>query len=231
MKYQLSSDSVFPLVEVELTTADAMLIERGSMVYQNESIELVGEMNSNGDKGVMGALKAMGRSTTSGESFFITKVTSQTDHGKIAIAPATPGKIREIQVGETQWLLNTGVFLACDDSVSYTMKRQKLGKAMLAGTGGFYIMETHGEGMMLVNSYGDIVEIDLDGSEPISIDNLHVIAWTNTLDYNIKVASGTFGFKTGEGLVNEFHGKGKILIQTRNLQALAANLAMGGSGS
>ena len=35
------------------------------------------------------------------------------------------------------------------------------------------------------------------------------------------MASGTFGFTTGEGLVNVFHGTGKVYIQSRNLHSLA----------
>jgi len=41
------------------------------------------------------------------------------------------------------------------------------------------------------------------------------------LDYELKIASGFVGFKSGEGIVNEFKGRGKILIQTRNMRALA----------
>ena len=41
------------------------------------------------------------------------------------------------------------------------------------------------------------------------------------LDYEIKIASGTLGFTTGEGLVNVFHGNGKVYIQSRNLHSLA----------
>lgn len=55
----------------------------------------------------------------------------------------------------------------------------------------------------------DIVEIALDGTEDFVVDNQHVLAWTESLSYSIEVASGTFGFKTGEGLVNKFRGKGK----------------------
>ncbi|MBT8846585.1 TIGR00266 family protein, partial [Lactobacillus delbrueckii subsp. bulgaricus] len=57
-----------------------------------------------------------------------------------------------------------------------------------------------------------------------SIDNEHVIAWDANLDYDIKVASGMFGFTSGEGLVNHFTGDGKVLIQTRNLHSLAEAL-------
>lgn len=41
------------------------------------------------------------------------------------------------------------------------------------------------------------------------------------MEYTIRVASGVFGFKTGEGLVNDFMGMGRVYIQTRNLKSLA----------
>ncbi len=74
---------------------------------------------------------------------------------------------------------------------------------------------------MLVNSYGDILEVRADGGMPLTVDNNHVVAWSVSLQYDIKIASGMFGFTTGEGLVNEFRGSGTVLIQTRNIQSLA----------
>ena len=86
-------------------------------------------------------------------------------------------------------------------------------------------METTGTGSMLVSAYGDILELPVNNSSPLVVDNVHVVAWSSNLDYQIKVASGTFGFTTGEGLVNEFHGAGTVLIQTRNVQSLASMLS------
>ena len=93
------------------------------------------------------------------------------------------------------------------------MKTQSVGKALFGGTGGLFVMHTSGHGDLLVNAYGDIMEINVDADHPI--------AWDDSLDYEIKIASGTFGFTTGEGLVNEFHGNGKVYIQSRNLHSLA----------
>ena len=64
----------------------------------------------------------------------------------------------------------------------------------------------------------------MNGARPLVVDNSHVVAWSTTLDYEIKIASGTFGFTTGEGLVNEFHGAGSVFIQTRNVESLAGML-------
>ncbi|MBT9003188.1 TIGR00266 family protein, partial [Lactobacillus delbrueckii subsp. bulgaricus] len=167
---------------------------------------------------------AIGRSLTSGESMFITQATGDADGGQIGVAPAIPGEIVKLSVGKQQYCLNTGAFLASDDSVSYKMRSQKLSKAAFGGTGGFYVMQTEGEGDMLVNAFGDLVELTVTSDKPISIDNEHVIAWDSSLDYDIQVASGMFGFTSGEGLVNHFTGDGKVLIQTRNLHSLAEAL-------
>ena len=220
MKYSFTQSTAFPLVEVELAHGEEIQIERGCMVYHNGKVTLEGKMNSNGS-GLGGLVKALGRSMVSGESFFITRAKGTADDAMIALAPAAPGMIRELQVGAEQWRIRDQAFLACDSTVSYVMKRQSFGKAMFGGTGGFFIMESQGNGSMLINSFGDIQEITLDGSRPFVVDNTHVVAWSTTLNYNIKVASGTFGFTTGEGLVNEFSGVGTVLIQTRNLKALA----------
>ena len=224
MNYELSESTFAPIAKVTLQRGEQLRIEPGAMVYEIGEIELEGQMNTNGKKGLGGALSALGRSVTSGESFFISTATAHSANAMIAIAPAVPGKIFALDVGSEHWRLNTGAFLASEENVNYQMKRQKLSGALLGGTGGFFVMETTGSGQILVSAFGDVEKIELDGSAPVIIDNQHVIAWTSSLDYNIKVASGTFGFKTGEGVVNEFHGRGSVYIQTRNLESFASHI-------
>ena len=220
MNYRLTQSTAFPLVEVTLMRGEEIQIEHGSMVYHSGDVTLEGKMNSSSG-GLGGFVKAMGRSMVSGESFFITRAKGLNDGARIALAPGTPGAIRELRLGAQQWRIRDQAFLACDGGVSYEMKRQSFGKAFFGGTGGFFVMESLGTGSMLINSYGDIQEIQMNGTAPFVVDNTHVVAWSSTLDYNIKVASGTFGFTTGEGLVNEFRGNGTVLIQTRNIKSLA----------
>ena len=82
-------------------------------------------------------------------------------------------------------------------------------------------MQTKGIGDILVSAFGDIIPLEVTPDKPITIDNEHVVAWDASLNYDIHVASGMFGFTTGEGLVNEFHGQGIVLIQTRNIHNMA----------
>jgi uncharacterized protein (AIM24 family) len=137
-----------------------------------------------------------------------------------------PGAIRELQLdSNSQWRIADNAFLACESTVSYEMKKQSIGKAIFAGTGGLFVMETKGHGKMLINSYGDLLQLQVNGNEPLIVDNTHVVAWSSTLNYNIRAASGTFGFKSGEGLVNEFNGVGSVFVQTRNIQSLGVILS------
>ena len=220
MNYTILGDSDCPLVQIDLADGEKVMIERGAMAYSCD-VAIEGKLNTN-KSGIGGLLSAIGRSLTSGESVFITEATGQRDGSFIGIAPAIPGKIVCLDVGAGhQYNLNTAAFLACDEGVSYEMKSQDIGKALFAGTGGLFIMETTGNGQLLVSAFGDILELEVRDEQPLTVDNEHVVAWDAGLDYELSIASGTFGFTTGEGIVNNFHGNGKLLIQTRNLRSLA----------
>jgi uncharacterized protein (TIGR00266 family) len=220
MKYEISNSGPFPLVHLHLAQGEEVRIENGAMVYHNGKVRLDGKMNSGGSGGFGGALKALARSAVSGESFFVTTVVGLADGAQIALAPGSVGQIVELDIGDKQYRLNDKAFLACDSTVNYNMISQGLGKAVFGGSGGLFVMETNGRGKMLINSYGDLVELTVDGTQPLVVDNFHVVAWESTLNYQIRAASGLVGFTSGEGLVNEFQGVGKVYIQTRNASGL-----------
>ena len=220
MNYTIAGDNDCPLIQIRLREDETVRIERGCMAYMSD-VRLEGKMNS-AKKGIGGMFSAIGRSLTGGESMFITEASGTSDQGCLGIAPAVPGKIVCLNVDDArQYRLNTGAFLACDHSVQYVMRRQDIGKAFFGGTGGLFVMETQGEGDVLIAAFGDILELEVSPGSPVTVDNEHVVAWDASLDYSIRVASGTFGFTSGEGLVNEFNGNGKVYIQTRNIHNLA----------
>ncbi|MGL4997735.1 MAG: TIGR00266 family protein [Cetobacterium sp.] len=213
MKIVQTSSTSASLVEFQLEKDESIRIEPGCMVYKDASINLVGKVNG-------GFFSAIGKAFLGGESFF-TSVANAKQAGRIAVAPKGFGNIKVIDVSkENHWYINDGSFLACNTSVDYTCTRQKrILNSILGGTGGFFILKSKGEGELLVSGFGDLVEIYLDGSQPFQIDNGHVVCWQETLDYKMEMVSGMLGFRTGEGLVNSFKGKGKVIIQTRNIQS------------
>jgi uncharacterized protein (TIGR00266 family) len=225
MNYTIDANMEFPLVEIKLDAGESAHIQRGSMVYHTPQVALNTKMNANGGSGLGKLLKAAARSVVSGESMFITEAVSSGDGGILALAPSTPGQVMALELsGQTQYRLNDGAFLAMDGSAHYTMERQSVGKAFFGGQGGFFVMTTAGEGTLLVNAFGSIKKIELNNQE-ITIDNAHVVAWSDDLDYDIHTDNGILqSIGTGEGIVNTFRGTGEIYIQSLNLQTFANSL-------
>lgn len=219
MDYKISNSTSAPIVTVVLNKNESIKLENGSMIYHENGISLEGKTNG-------GLLGAIAKSFVSNESMFITHAISNRDGATIGIAPSILGSIAVLHCGEKQYTLNDGTFLACDTTIDLKIEKQKkLSTTLIGGTGGLFNMATSGTGDVLINSFGDLIAIDLNQSTPFIVDNGHVVAWENTLDASMRIASGTFGFKTGEGLVVEFLGKGRLYIQTRQMQNFAYQLS------
>lgn len=232
MNYTIDSNMQFPLVEIALEAGESAYIQRGSMVYHTSSVTLNTRLNARGDSGFGKVFGAIGRAMTSGESMFITQAISSAADGKLALAPSVPGQVIALKIGDKQYRLNDGAFLALDGSAQYKMERQSVGRAFFGGQGGLFVMTTEGEGTLLANAFGSIKKLELNG-ETITIDNAHVVAWSCDLDYSIHLENGFIqSIGTGEGIVNTFKGYGEIYVQSLNIETFAgiigSHLATGG---
>lgn len=223
MKYTIDNTIQFPLVEIALEAGEFAYIQQGSMVYHTPSVRLTTKLNGRG-AGLGKLLGAVGRSMVSGESMFVTQAVSDANDGVLALAPSLPGQVIALELGEKQYRLNDGAFLALDGSAQYSMERQSVGRALFGGQGGFFVMTTEGQGTLLANAFGSIKKIELNNQE-ITIDNAHVVAWSRDLDYDIHLENGFLqSIGTGEGVVNTFRGTGEIYVQSLNLQTFAGQL-------
>ena len=83
------------------------------MVYHTPNVSLNTQLNASGS-GLGRFVKAVGRSMVSGESTFITQAVAESDNGNLALAPDTPGQVIALELGEKQYRLNDGAFLALD---------------------------------------------------------------------------------------------------------------------
>ena len=224
MRFSMDSNMQFPLVELSLNQGETVFIQRGSMVYHTPNVTLNTQLNASGS-GLGRFVKAVGRSMVSGESTFITQAVAQSDNGYLALAPDSPGQVIPLQLGEKQYRLNDGAFLALDGTAYYTMERQSVGKALFGGPGGLFVMTTQGQCTLLANAFGSIKKIELHNQE-VTIDNAHVVAWSQSLNYNIHLENGFWqSIGTGEGVVNTFQGTGEVYVQSLNLQTFAGSLS------
>ena len=83
------------------------------------------------------------------------------------------------------------------------------------------MLEASGSGTLLVSSYGAIFEKTLGAGEKYIVDTSHLVAFDGAMAVQPKTVGGMKStLFSGEGLVVELTGPGKIYIQTRSPQAL-----------
>jgi len=108
----------------------------------------------------------------------------------------------------------SGAFLASSPDLEIDVKWGGA-KTFFAGEG-LFLLRLEGNGDLFLSSFGGIEEINVDGT--LSVDTGHIVAFEETLDFKIRKAGGLKAtLLSGEGLVAEFAGKGKIWIQTRSI--------------
>ena len=221
MKFELAGQGD-NLLHVNLERGEQISCESNSMVMMEGNLDLQGEVKG-------GFWSALGRKLANGESFFTQSIKATRGSGEALLAPVLPGDIHILECGNgIQYSLNDGVFLACDHRIQIKARMQSIGRALFAGSGGFFVGETEGSGKLAVSGFGSVFELGIDTphDNPVIIDNTHVVAWDRNLRYDLALNTNKSkrGFLSsvvnsaisGEGIVLKFSGKGKVVICSRN---------------
>ncbi|MBF0336732.1 MAG: TIGR00266 family protein [Nitrospirae bacterium] len=226
--------NVDPFLLITLKKGERIYAESNAMVTMDAVLELKGKMAG-------GFFSSLARKFTSGESFFQQSLEATHGEGQALLSPTLPGDIEILDVGVNQYRLNDGAFVAASDTVQISVKSQGIGQALFGGTGGFFIMETSGQGKLAVSGFGTMFGLDVKAGSDVIVDNFHVVAWDRNLNYNISLSTSKGGFlsnlvgsvTTGEGVVNRFSGNGKVYVCSRNrsgfLGWIASSLPTAGS--
>lgn len=207
-----------PFLHVSLTRGETIYCESDAMVMMESNLDLKGKM-----QGGLGS--AIMRRFANGESFFQQHIEAVRGDGDCLLSPVLPGAMQVIDVGQRQYMISDGAFVAASSKVDLKVRTQSLGNALFADSGGFFITETAGNGQVVVSGFGSMNELVVEPGKDITIDNSHVVAWDSTLQYKISVTTGqSAGFlgnlvnsvTSGEGVVLRFSGSGKVYICSRN---------------
>jgi uncharacterized protein (TIGR00266 family) len=93
-------------------------------------------------------------------------------------------------------------------------------RALFAGQG-LAMLEVSGTGGLWLSSYGGIIEQEVN--DRYIIDTGHVVAFEPSLTWRIRgMGSWKSTLFSGEGLVLEFTGRGKVWLQSRGVPATVA---------
>ena len=225
MEIESEYGPAFTIMTANLAPGEKIKVEPGAMVAQSEGLEMKTGMGSGG--GLGGFMKRMIKSAVGGESFFVNTYTAGPSGGWISLAPSSPGDIETFDLDPGQsFYMQGGAFMASTINVDTTTKFQGA-KSLFSREGAFFLRAVAADvpGSVFFTSYGAMKEIEVTPDKPIKIDNGHVVAFSEGLNYQISKVKGLGSFFFGgEGFTLDFHGSGSVWIQTRNIQSLANQL-------
>ena len=205
MQVIISSAPDYAMAEVALAAGEKIVVEAGAMAAMSPNLSM--ETKARG--GILASLK---RSALGGESFFINTYTAEGSPGQLYLSPGPPGDLRHIQLRGEEFYIQSGSYVASGPGVNLDTKWG--GYKLFFGGEGLFILKATGSGDLIFNSFGAIHEVDVDGH--YTVDTGHIVAFESGLQFNVRKVGGLKSlFLSGEGLVCDFSGKGKLYLQTR----------------
>lgn len=215
INYEIIGDDM-QAVKFNLTGGQKLKAEAGAMLFISDSVKM--EASTGG--GIMKGLKRM----ITGESFFVTTFECAGAAGEVAFAGPYPGKIIPLNIAPGKNILCQRDSFLCstaDIEISIALTK-RLGAGFFGGEG-FILQRLEGTGMAFTHSGGTTLKRELAPGESIRVDTGCLVAFDESVTYDIKMAGGIktalFG---GEGLfLATLTGPGTVYLQTLPFSRLA----------
>jgi len=211
MKTEILYRPSYALAVVKLDAQESIQAEGGAMVSMTSGVQI--ETKARG-----GILKSLARSALGGESFFVNTFTASSSADEITLAPALPGDVQTMELQNETLLVQSGSYVASSEGIEVDTKWG--GAKTFFGGEGLIMLRVSGSGTLIVSSYGAIHPIELAAGQKYVVDTGHLVTFDADIDFKVrKVAGWKSTLFSGEGLVAELTGPGRLTMQTRSEDA------------
>jgi len=208
MKVEIRYRPAYALAMVTLDPQETVQVEGGAMVGMSANIKM--ETGATG-----GFLKSLSRKMFGGESFFLNTFTGVREGDSVALAPPLPGDIEVIEMHGETLMVQSGAYLASSAGINVETKWS--GAKTFFGSEGLIMLRISGTGTLIVSSYGAIHTVELAKGQKYVVDTGHLVTFEEHLKFDLKkVAGWKSTLFSGEGLVMELTGPGKLTLQSRS---------------
>lgn len=228
-RFNIEGADLSQLLKIKLAPNELVTTEPGAMVVMSEGIKPAVDYGSCG--------QGCKRMCCAGENFFRLKLKNDTAQEQyLGLAPFGPGSIVPIDLRVyTGLFFSRGAFLAAyGDDWRIDLQTVRSPAAVCCGGQGLFLNKLSGTAMAFITGVGTIEQIDLQPGQKYICDQECVLAFEQTVDFNVKsygcslvCCCGGFGlFQT------TLTGPGLVLIQTLPMSRFAASLGVkaGGGG-
>jgi uncharacterized protein (TIGR00266 family) len=223
MRIDIHHRPAYALAEVHLDPGETVVAEGGAMVSMDTHVSMETRAGTKKGEGLVAGLFSGLKRMVAGESFFQNRFTATERAGRVTLAPTHVGDVAVHELTGSGLLLQSKSYLCSGPDINVDASWG--GARSFFGGEGLIMLKATGEGPIAFNSFGGIKLVDV--SEGYIVDTGHIVAFEDTLTFNVSKFGG--GWKTfifgGEGLVCRFSGTGKLWIQTRNPQGFGEAIA------
>ena len=213
-KWSIIQKGINSIVKVKIPQNQKIRIENGAILTMNKDVDL--DVTSNFLGGFL-----------TNQSMIQTFAVAVGSNATLTLAPESYGDTTLINIGESGPItIMTSCYLASSNKVRIDVKSQSLTKTLLSGSG-LAVMNASGEGIVAIHGSGGIEKIKVRPGDRIKVDNGHLVAWENGVNYEITKASSKYfsSWASGEGFMCEFTGHGHVYIQSRrSIREMVINL-------
>jgi uncharacterized protein (TIGR00266 family) len=207
MQTEILYGPAYAAAKLTLAAGESVRAEAGAMLAMTPTLQV--ETSTQG-----GVLKGLRRSLLGGESFFMNTFTAQANGDELWLAPTMAGDVVSWPIQSTLFVAS-GSFLA--SSAGVDVDSSWGGAKTFFSSEGLFMLKVSGQGEVIISSYGAIHAIDLQAGQTYTVDTGHLVAWTETVTYNVrKVGGWKSTLFSGEGLVCDLTGPGRLYLQTRS---------------
>jgi uncharacterized protein (TIGR00266 family) len=204
----------YSLGVIRLDGGEQVRVEGGAMVSMSPDITL--ETAATG-----GILKSLGRALLGGESFFQNTFLAPAGGGEITVAPALPGDLFTLDLGDESLLVQSGSYVASETGIQVDTKWG--GAKTFFASEGLIMLRAQGRGKLVLSSFGAIHEMNLAAGQRQIVDTGHLVAFSEGMGFQVRRIGGMKStLFSGEGLVVDLSGPGRVLMQTRSSDAFLA---------
>ncbi len=217
MKFELQYRPSSTIAICELGPQESLISEGGALMALKGPVSVHTSTHQKKGGGILaGAKRLLG-----GESFFMNEYKTN-QSSQVWLCSALPGDMMIKKLNGEKLVIAGGGFVACDSNIHIDLEWQGL-KSILSGESLFWI-KAHGQGDVLINAFGFIYPIEVDGE--YIVDTGHVVAFEETLNFSISKSTDSWlqAWLSGEGFICRFRGKGTVWCQSHNPKSYGSQL-------
>jgi uncharacterized protein (TIGR00266 family) len=212
MKYEIKYKPSYSMLVVSLEQGETVTAESGAMTYMDPNIEVHTRKREKSFLGSLG-LAIVGR-----QSFWVNDYTATQGQGEAGFVSAPVGDIEMLEIKPGQgYVIQKSAYVASTQDVDLDIKWEGFTKGLFGQ--GLFMIKVKGNGSLFINTFGAIDKHTLKPGQTLTVDNFHLVAFSDTCTYKVTKFGGLKEtILGGEGLVTQITGPGDLYIQTKNLK-------------